>query len=95
MSEPKKTLSELSREELIEKCKHFLQLAQKAKTAKDGEIILTKTLKVKVGYSLTAVAQTTKMTSAKLAHFLSEEKNLHIKNKLAYETSLAQTTTLT
>ena len=49
MSEPKKTLSELSREELIEKCKHFLQLAQKAKTAKDGEIILTKTLKVKVG----------------------------------------------
>lgn len=49
MSEPKKTLSELSREELIEKCKHFLQLAQKAKTAKDGELILTKTLKVKVG----------------------------------------------
>ena len=39
MSEPKKTLSELSREELIEKCKHFLQLAQKAKTAKDGEIL--------------------------------------------------------
>ena len=34
----KKTLSDLTREELIEKCKNYLQIAQKAKTAKDGEL---------------------------------------------------------
>lgn len=33
----KKPLSDLSKEELIDKCKHFLTLAQKAKAAKDGE----------------------------------------------------------
>ena len=34
----------------------------------------TKTLKVKVGYSLTSVAKTIMMTSAKLALLLIEEK---------------------
>ena len=32
----KKPLSDLTKEELIDKCKHFLTLAQKAKAAKDG-----------------------------------------------------------
>jgi hypothetical protein len=34
----KKPLSDLTKEELIEKCKHFLTLAQKAKAAKDGKL---------------------------------------------------------
>ena len=33
----KKPLSDLTKVELIEKCKHFLTLAQKAKAAKDGK----------------------------------------------------------
>ena len=33
----KKNLAEMSREELIEKCKALLSLAQKAKAAKDGK----------------------------------------------------------
>jgi hypothetical protein len=34
----KKTLEDLSREELIEKCNGFLHMAKKAKVAKDGEL---------------------------------------------------------
>ena len=33
----KKNLADMSREELMEKCKNLLLLAQKAKAAKDGE----------------------------------------------------------
>ena len=33
----KKPLQELSKEELIQKCKNLLALAQKAKSAKDGK----------------------------------------------------------
>ena len=36
--------------------------------------MLEKAHKLKVGYSLTSVAQTMMMMSAKLAHFLVEEK---------------------
>ena len=34
---PRKTLQEMSKEELVQKCKGLLTLAQKAKVAKDGE----------------------------------------------------------
>ena len=37
-SGPKKALSELSQEELLAKCKGLLQIAQKAKHAKDGMV---------------------------------------------------------
>ena len=37
----KKNLAEMSREELIEKCKALLSLAQKAKAAKDGKYTQT------------------------------------------------------
>jgi hypothetical protein len=36
----KKNLADLSREELLDKCKNLLQLAQKAKAAKDGKITI-------------------------------------------------------
>ena len=35
----KKPLQELSKEELIQKCKNLLALAQKAKSAKDGKFL--------------------------------------------------------
>jgi len=40
MGEPggaKKNMSDLSKEELLDKCKSLLQIAQKAKAAKDGK----------------------------------------------------------
>ena len=41
MGEPaggaKKNMNDLSKEELIDKCKGLLQIAQKAKAAKDGK----------------------------------------------------------
>ena len=36
-SGPKRGLQEMSKEELIQKCKALLNLAQKAKSAKDGK----------------------------------------------------------
>jgi hypothetical protein len=34
----KKAIADMSQEELIEKCKGLIQIAQKAKAAKDGEL---------------------------------------------------------
>jgi hypothetical protein len=39
--EGRRALESLSKEELLTKCKNLLALAQKAKLAKDGELLFT------------------------------------------------------